>query len=261
VSRVLPARHYQGGYLVGFLIVGVAAVRAILFYQCSMRLVAVLLLVAYGILYAAEPVVSARLRWFGFLYLPLQAALVATLGNLRPFLDFCNVLYLPLSVQALRAFTLRAALGWTAVFSALLVPTLVVGMGWSAGLSLYLTILAATGFLLSYDQLYCRTQASQAQSQALLADLEQSHHGLRVYAAQAEELAVARERNRLAREMHDSVSQVILSIRFTAHAARLLLDRDPARVPEQLDRLQEMTGSALLQLRSLIAQLHPSHNP
>jgi signal transduction histidine kinase len=35
------------------------------------------------------------------------------------------------------------------------------------------------------------------------------------------------------------------------------LERDPARVPEQLDHLQEMSGSALGQLRSLIAQLRP----
>jgi signal transduction histidine kinase len=37
----------------------------------------------------------------------------------------------------------------------------------------------------------------------------------------------------------------------------MLLEKDPARLPEQLDRLQEMTGSALTQLRSLIAELRP----
>jgi signal transduction histidine kinase len=72
-----------------------------------------------------------------------------------------------------------------------------------------------------------------------------------------EELTAARERNRLARELHDSVSQTIFSVTLTAQAARLLLDRDPARVPELLDRLESMTASALAQLRSLIAKLHP----
>jgi signal transduction histidine kinase len=57
------------------------------------------------------------------------------------------------------------------------------------------------------------------------------------------------------------VSQTIFGITLTSQAARLLLERDPARVPEQLDRLQEMTGSALGQLRSLIAQLRPPQNP
>ena len=260
MSRVAPARHYQAGTLVGFLILGVAAIRAILFYEGKSRLLAVGLLAAYGILYTAEPLLSARARWFRFVYLPLQTVLVLTLGNLRPFLDFGNALYVPLSLQALRAFSRPVALAWMILFGLLLGPTLVVGMGWPAGLSFYLMILAAAGFLLSYDLLYSRTQANQAESQALLADLEEAHQRLQEYAAQAEELAAARERNRLAREMHDSVSQTILSIRYTAGAARILLERDPARVPEQLDRLQEMSGDALARLRSLIAQLRPTQS-
>ena len=95
----------------------------------------------------------------------------------------------------------------------------------------------------------------------MLAELEQAHQTLQEYATQAEELAAARERNRLARELHDSVSQVIFSVTLTSQAARLLLERDPERVPEQLDRLQDMTGSALGQLRALIAQLRPPQNP
>jgi signal transduction histidine kinase len=261
VSRVLPARHYQGGYLVGFLVAGVAAIRVILFYQGRPRLVAVVLLAVYGLLYAVEPLLSARLHWFRFLYFPLQTALVLTLANLRPFLDFTSVLYVPLGVQALHAFSRRVAMAWMILLAALLSATLVLGMGWAAGLSFDLMVLAGGGFLVSYDLLYSQTQADQAESQALLAELEQAHQALQEYAAQAEELAAARERNRLARELHDSVSQVIFSITLTSQAARLLLERDPERVPEQLDRLQDMTGSALGQLRSLIAQLRPPQNP
>jgi signal transduction histidine kinase len=135
------------------------------------------------------------------------------------------------------------------------------GLGWLAGLALVLTYLAAFTFLASYDFLFLRTQADQAHSQRLLADLQLAHRKLQEYAAQAQELAAARERNRLARELHDSVSQAIFSITLTSQAARLLLDREPARVPEQLDHLQAMTGAALGQLRSLIAQLRPPKNP
>ena len=260
MSRVLPARHYQGGYLVGFLIMGVAAIRVILFYQGPSRLLAVSLLAVYGLLYTVEPVLSARVRWFRLVYFPLQTALVLTLGNLRPFLDFANTLYIPLSVQALHAFSRRVAIAWWVLFAVLLSATVVVGMGWAAGLSFVLMALAGGGFLLSYDLLYSRTQADQAESEVLLAELQQAHQRLQEYATQAEELAAARERNRLARELHDSVSQMIFSITLTSQSARLLLERDPARVPEQLDRLEEMTGRALGQLRSLIAELRPPQN-
>jgi signal transduction histidine kinase len=91
----------------------------------------------------------------------------------------------------------------------------------------------------------------------LLIDLQSAHQKLQEYASQAEELAAARERNRLARELHDSVSQVIFSVTLTSQAARLLLEQDPSQVPTQIERLQQMTFGALAQLRSLIAQLRP----
>jgi signal transduction histidine kinase len=102
----------------------------------------------------------------------------------------------------------------------------------------------------------------------LVTALRREHEGLLAAnrllaqrAATAEQLAESRERNRLARELHDSVSQTIFSVTLTAQAARLLLDREPARVPELLDRLESMTGGALAQLRSLIAKLHPRQTP
>ena len=129
------------------------------------------------------------------------------------------------------------------------------------GTGLSLVMLGGGTFLISYEMLYTQTQADEAESEVLLAKLQQAHQELQAHAAQAEELAAARERNRLARELHDSVSQVIFGTTLTSQAARLLLQRDPARVPEQLDHLQEMTGSALDQLRSLIAQLRPPQSP
>ena len=261
MSRALPAPHYRGGYLVGFLIAGVAAIRVILFYQGPTRLVAVLLLAAYGLLYAVEPLLSVRVRWFRFVYFPLQTALVLTLASLRPLLDFTNVLYVPLGVQALHAFSRWVAAAWMILYAALLSALPILGMGWAAGLSFDLLLLAGGVFLVSYDLLYSRTQAGQAESETLLAELQQAHQRLQEYATQAEELAAARERNRLARELHDSVSQMVFGITLTSQSARLLLERDPARVPEQLDRLEEMTGSALGQLRSLIAELRPPLRP
>jgi signal transduction histidine kinase len=257
VRRAVPARHYQGGYLVGFLVAGVAAMRIVLFYEGTSRLVAIILLAAYGLLYALEPMASVRVRWFHLAYLPLQTILALILTNLHPFLDFSNVLYIPLSVQALRAFSRRVAMVWIILLAALLTVTSILGMGWAAGLAFALLLIAGGGFVLSYDLLYSRTQADEARSQALLADLEQAHKELQEHAAQVEELAAARERNRLARELPDSVGQVIFSITLTSQSARLLLERDPGRVPEQLESLEQMTGSALGQLRSLIAQLRP----
>jgi signal transduction histidine kinase len=238
--------------------IGVVALRAILFYQGRSNLVIVMLLIAmYALLYSLEPWLSNHFHWHAYLYFPLQTAFVITLSNLRPFLDFQTVLYFPLCIQVFRTFSRRAAISWTIFFVVLLGIALIPGMGLLEGLALILLNLASGTFLISYDFLYSRTQADRSESQRLLANLQIAHEKLKDYAAQAEELAATRERNRLARELHDSVGQVIFSITLTSQSARLLLERDPSRVPEEIERLQEMTGSALSQLRSLIAELHP----
>jgi len=251
-------RGYQGGYLIGFLVIGVVALRVVLFYRGQSNLAIIILLIAsYALLYSLEPWLTYHFRWSVYLYFPLQTAFVIILSNLQPFLDFQTALYFPLSIQIFRRFSLRAAIAWTAFFVILLCITLLLGMGWLEGLALILLDLATGTFLLSYDSLYSRIQYDQAERQRLLANLQSAHRKLQEQAAQAEELAAARERNRLARELHDSVSQMIFSITLTSQSARLLLERDPARVPAEIDRLQEMTSSALSQLRSLIAELRP----
>ena len=252
---------YQGSYLIGFLMIAAVALRDMLFYQGLPNLVAVVLsLGSYTLFYVLEPWLASHIQWHRLLYFPVQTMAVIVLTNQLPFTDISCLLYVPLCIQAVRAFSRSVARLWLIFYSALLAVTLMFGLGWLAGLALVLLYLAAGAFLISYDFLYSRTQAEQAESQRLLTDLQSAHQKLQEYAAQAEELAAARERNRLARELHDSVNQAIFSITLTSQSARLLLEREPARVPEQIDRLQTMTADALAQLRSLIAQLRPPQN-
>ncbi len=252
------ARGYQGSYLISFIFIGAVALRNFLFYREQSTFVVVIpILLVYSLLYALEPWLSDHLASYKYLYFPVQTILVIALTNLRPFTDISCLLYVPLCIQIARAFSRRVATIWISMYVALLAVTLILGLAWLEGLALLLLYLAVCAFLISYDFLYLRMQANQAESQRLLADLQSAHQRLQEHAAQAEELAAARERNRLARELHDSVSQAIFSITLTSQSARLLLEREPARVPEQIDRLQTMTENALAQLRSLIAQLRP----
>jgi signal transduction histidine kinase len=69
--------------------------------------------------------------------------------------------------------------------------------------------------------------------------------------------AVLEERNRLARELHDSVTQQLFSMVLTAQAARTHFERNPARVAGHLERLQETATAALAEMRALILQLRP----
>jgi signal transduction histidine kinase len=75
--------------------------------------------------------------------------------------------------------------------------------------------------------------------------------------AQSRELSVISERNRLALELHDVVSQKLYSLVLTAEAAATLLDRDADGARAQVGKLQEIAKQALDELRSLIFELRP----
>jgi signal transduction histidine kinase len=89
-----------------------------------------------------------------------------------------------------------------------------------------------------------------------------AHAALAVANAQrnerARELSVAEERTRLARELHDSLTQTLFSLSLAAESAAALAgpDTDP-RLAEQLDRTRELARSALAETRSLVGTLRP----
>jgi len=74
---------------------------------------------------------------------------------------------------------------------------------------------------------------------------------------QSRELSILSERNRLALELHDVVSQKLFSVMLTAEAAATQIDDDPIAARAQLGRLRDLSKEALDELRSLILGLRP----
>jgi len=74
---------------------------------------------------------------------------------------------------------------------------------------------------------------------------------------QAQALAAVEERQKLARELHDSVSQALYGIALGVHTARTLLDRDPGLVAEPLEYVLSLAKAGLAEMRALIFELRP----
>jgi PAS domain S-box-containing protein len=74
---------------------------------------------------------------------------------------------------------------------------------------------------------------------------------------QAQSTAALEERQRLARELHDSVSQALYGITLGADAAITLLERDPNRVAEPLEYVRLLAEAGLAEMRALIFELRP----
>jgi signal transduction histidine kinase len=72
------------------------------------------------------------------------------------------------------------------------------------------------------------------------------------------QLAVSEERNRLARELHDSVTHSLFSITLIAQALPRLLDLEAARARERIERLGELGRGALAEMRALLFELRPA---
>ncbi len=73
----------------------------------------------------------------------------------------------------------------------------------------------------------------------------------------AQVAASLEERQRLARELHDSVSQALYGISLGTRTARALLDKDPSRASEPLDYVGTLAEAGLAELRALIFELRP----
>lgn len=74
---------------------------------------------------------------------------------------------------------------------------------------------------------------------------------------QTRELSIVAERNRLALDLHDAVSQKLFGLVLSAEAARTLLERDPVAARDQVGKLQAQAQEALEELRSLVFELRP----
>jgi len=219
------------------------------------------LLATFLLLLATESIITRRWSAYHGLYLGWQMALVVVMSRFAPEFDFLWSLYIILAIQAIDFFARRVALIWISVMIALAGVFLMIEMDPPAlGLAILLNLSAVGYFLVSFTRVSRQAEMARHESAVLLNDLQTAHAQLQDYADRAEELSTARERNRVARELHDSVNQSIFSITLTAEAARTMLDRDPARVPLYLNQLQEMTTNALAQLRSLIGQLRPKND-
>jgi signal transduction histidine kinase len=100
-----------------------------------------------------------------------------------------------------------------------------------------------------------RERISRAQTEHLLTELEESHHRLQEYARQSEELAASRERNRIAREIHDSLGHYLTAINVQLEKAMLLYQPDPKVAYETINDTKRMAGQALKEVRESVATL------
>lgn len=103
-----------------------------------------------------------------------------------------------------------------------------------------------------------RSAALLQQVQASQAALEEAHRQLQESAARRQEMAVLEERQRIAREIHDSVAHALTALVVQAQVCRRLIVPDPEQAAAAAARCEEMARAALQETRQAVRALHPS---
>ncbi len=239
-------------YIAGFIAVGSALSPAVW-----------AVLIALGVVHLALAAIADRTFFCrttslkAAVYFLLQLALCAAVqviggGNFW-------LMLMPLASTAAAILSRRAM----AVYFAGLLAAFVLPMPWGrpeTALQNSLVFTCALIFVWVFTEVSVRDQQIRREVERLARELEEANRRLRESAAQAEELARSRERNRMAREIHDSLGHYLTVVNVQLEAARALVENKGWKeaAPDlyaALEKAQTLTRSGLADVRRSVAAL------
>ncbi len=158
-------------------------------------------------------------------YILVQGGLTFIILLFAQNLGLTFALFMGLLGEAVGVFGLtRRGLLVAVYYLALLTISLIQFSGWAASGSLMLTTIPIAVFVILFVTLYMRQNQAREQAQSLAAELESANRQLADYAAQVEELTLIAERQRIARELHDTLSQGLAGLVLQLEAVKAHLE-------------------------------------
>lgn len=113
----------------------------------------------------------------------------------------------------------------------------------------------AVVFVAAFSRIAMRERQSRHQVEKLAIELQDANQKLSEYAAKVEELVIMQERNRMAREIHDSLGHYLTVVNVQIGAARAIMDKNPAKAEDALQKAQKLTQEGLTEVRHSVAAL------
>jgi len=193
--------------------------------------------------------------WPAYLGLAVQTAVTAALMYLSDNWSLFTVLFFILSGQAVLLFPIRPAFAWIASFVAISTIFGVAKWGWPGGMMALPLYGGGYSLVAALAHALASAEAARRQSQALVEELQAAHGKMQEYAGRIEELAVVEERNRLAREMHDTLGHRLTVAAVQLEGAQRLIEADPDRATQMVGTVREQVREALAELRQTVAAL------
>jgi signal transduction histidine kinase len=224
------------------------------------RWIALALLLLFALAYWASTRASMRGRpGLVAICVALQTALVLLLCTLDPTASsaasYFSILFFIMSAVVTLFFRPRYAILWIVVFSLVSAGALVILRGLADGLRSSLPNIAGYFFFGAFADALRQAQLARENNARLLEQLRSANEQLQEYAGQVERLVIVEERNRLAREMHDTIGHRLTVAAVQLEGAQRLIPRDPERAGRMVGTVREQVREALNELRRTVATL------
>jgi len=218
------------------------------------RALAIVLLILFGTLYVLASKIHGR-PVLNQTYFVLQTAIVAGLLALQPQWGAFPILFFVLSAQVMLEYPGRVGYIWVGIFTLVSGVAFISSVPLGEGLMVLLLYGAGYWFFGAFARAMAAADEERAKSQALLQELQVAHRKLQDYAVQVEDLAVAEERNRLAREMHDTLGHRLTVAAVQLEGAERLIPDKPERAAQMVATVRDQVREALAELRGTVATL------
>jgi NarL family two-component system sensor histidine kinase YdfH len=186
----------------------------------------VLLGIVHGALYWFSPHLTVNRRWM-VPYFLVQGIILFTINLIAQNQGILLGLYLALSGAAVGIIEdFRKGIIPVAAYTILASANQVLAWGWGSLFGWLILFAPMMFFVVVYVVMFTRETQSRRRTQQLLKELEAAHQQLSEYATKVEELTLSAERQRMARELHDTLAQGLAGLILQLEAVDSHLGQD-----------------------------------
>ncbi|MGB5050769.1 MAG: sensor histidine kinase [Caldilineaceae bacterium] len=213
------------------------------------------LMAAFAAMLTRQPELNGP-RSQAYLYLGTQLIILVFALSYSSLFIF---LFYVLSVQTLMLLPMRTGLRWLLLFT-LITALVSFYHNFEPYENIVTTLINGAGFFFfgAFGNALVQARQARDESQRILAELTDAHARLQVYAEQAETLAVSEERNRMSREMHDTLGHRLTVSIVQLEGAGRLLEQDTPRAGQMIQTVREQLVEGLTELRATLAAMRDS---
>lgn len=197
-----------------------------------------------------------KLVWLRLLYISIELIVGISIVVLSKGLGVSLLIFIPLIGHSVTLFSPRVMLiiNGTILLLYLGLSNLY-APGWERTINDLPLFLAGQIFVILFMQMHLEEEIAHSKIKQLINELGTANQSLKEYAAQVETLTLMRERNRLAREIHDGLGHYLTVVHMQIQAAEAVLASNPEKAHSALVLAQQQAQNALIDVRRSVAAL------